>query len=121
MTEQAVNDPAPSIASDVKNATIVYILYLATFLTLVTAVIGVMMAYAHRSTASEPLQTHYRFQIRTFWIGLLYTLAGLLALLGWVGSLIWLFTLVWFIVRCVKGLKLVQRGAPVPNPTTWFW
>lgn len=123
MSEQAVNEPAPApnAAADVRNASIVYILYLATFLTAVTGLIGVAMAYVHRSTAPEWVQTHYRFQIRTFWIGLLYAVAGFLALWAVVGGVIWVFTAVWFVVRCVKGLKYIQQGAPVPNPTTWFW
>src|SRR5688572_27577917 len=106
MTEQAFNAPAPNAAAEAKNAIIVYILYLAAFLTAVTGLVGVVMAYIHRSTAPEWLQSHYRFQIRTFWIGLLYVAAGALALVAVIGGVIWIFTLVWYIVRCVKGIKL---------------
>jgi uncharacterized membrane protein len=77
------------------------------------------------------VKTHYRFQIRTFWIGLLYGflswigfLYGFLSLLTAiiiVGLFFGVFTLVWWIVRCVKGLKLLAQGAACENPATWLW
>lgn len=48
----------------------VYILYLVGFLAGITALVGLVLAYVNRSDASAWLQSHYTFQIRTFWIGL---------------------------------------------------
>ncbi len=52
----------------------------------VPAVVAVVIAHLQAPDAPEPHQAHFRFQYRTFWIGLLYNLiAGVttLALIGW--------------------------------------
>ena len=54
----------------------VYILYLIGYLTGFTALVGVIIAHVKASSADEVLRSHYRFQIRTFWIGLLYLVLG---------------------------------------------
>jgi uncharacterized membrane protein len=102
-------------------AKIVYILYLVSLAVGVTSLVGVIMAYLNAGEAPEPLRSHYRFQIRTFWIGLLYSCIGLALLLVVVGALVWAFVAVWLIVRCVKGLKHLDRGEPYPNAATWLW
>lgn len=71
--------------------------------------------------APEPLKGHYRFQIRTFWIGLLHGCIGVLLTLVAVGVLVLLFVAVWLIVRCVKGLKALDRREPYPKVETWRW
>ena len=51
----------------------IYILYLANIFLALTGLVGVVLAYVYRGDGSGWLDSHYRFQIRTFWIGLLYT------------------------------------------------
>ena len=109
--------PGPSDST----AKIVYILYLVSLAVGVTSLVGVIMAYVNVGEAPEPLRSHYRFQIRTFWIGVLYSCIGLLLLLVVVGAVVWAFVAVWLIVRCVKGLKYLDRGEPYPNAATWLW
>lgn len=103
------------------SAKIVYVLYLASLVVGLTSLVGVVMAYLNVGEAAEPLKTHYRFQIRTFWIGLVYGAIGLLLLVVGVGALVFVFVAVWLIVRCVKGLKFLDRREPYPNVTTWLW
>jgi uncharacterized membrane protein len=112
--------PRPAGSSDT-TAKIVYILYLLSLAFGVTSLVGVVMAYVHVGDAPEPLKTHYRFQIRTFWIGLLYASAGVLLLAVLVGGLVLAFVVVWLVVRCVKGLKYLDRREPYPDPKTWLW
>ena len=51
---------------------IVYILYLVgLYRRALPAVIGVIIAHVQVGTAEPMLASHYRFQIRTFWIGVL--------------------------------------------------
>jgi uncharacterized membrane protein len=38
-----------------------------------------------------------------------------------IGFFLILAVLVWFIVRCVKGMKLLDEGKPHPNPTGWMF
>jgi uncharacterized membrane protein len=104
-----------------ETAKLVYILYLASLIVGVTSIIGLIMAYVHRADAPEWVKTHYRFQIRTFWIGLLYAFLSLLTVIIIVGIFFGALTVIWWIVRCVKGLKLLAQGAAYEKPATWLW
>ena len=120
MTNQTVivqgNNPA-----EASNANVVYILYLVSFVVGITGLIGLILAYVNQSTAPWWVQTHYRFQIRTFWIGLLYGLIGVATSLILIGWLVLLFTAVWYILRCVKGMQRINAGQPYDNVTGWLW
>ena len=113
--------PAPQPAQSDTSAKIIYILYLLSLVVGVTSLVGVVMAYVNVGDAPEPLKSHYRFQIRTFWIGLLYGVVGVLLTFVAVGVLVLVFAAVWLIVRCVKGLKALDRREPYPQVTTWLW
>jgi uncharacterized membrane protein len=87
------------------------------FLTGWPSLIAVILNYVKRSEArGTSLESHFRWQIRTFWFGLLWVTLCLLfvvATLG-IGLLIaWLpLALVglWFIYRIVRGwLRLIDR------------
>ena len=107
--------------ADADTANVVYILYLVSLLIGVTNVVGLIMAYVNRRDAPEWVQTHYRFQIRTFWIGLLYVFIGLLTFIIVIGIFWLMFVFVWWIVRCVKGMQAISRGEPYDRPATWWW
>ena len=102
-------------------AKIIYILYLVNIVVPFTGLVGVIMAYVNQGEASDMLKTHYRFQIRTFWIGLLLLIVGALLTLILIGWLLILFYYVWLIIRCVKGMQALDQNQPVANPTTWMF
>jgi hypothetical protein len=56
----------------------VYILYVVGFLTGITVLVGVLIAYLERDITDRVSQSHFQFQISTFWIGLLYFFVGLI-------------------------------------------
>jgi uncharacterized membrane protein len=109
-------DPQDAAASNV-----VYILYLVGLMVPLTPIVGVVMAYVNWSDAPEWVQTHYRFQIRTFWIGMLYGFIGLLTFIVVIGVFFLGFVLVWWIVRCVKGMQAISNGVPYERPESWLW
>jgi uncharacterized membrane protein len=113
--------PAGAQAASASTAKVVYILYLVGIVVGLTALVGVVMAYVNRSDAPSWLATHYQFQIRTFWIGLLYLVAGALLSAVLVGYLILLLWVVWVIIRCAVGLKHLDAGEPHPNPAGWIF
>jgi len=87
------------------------------FLTGWPSIIAVILNYVKRSEARGTwLESHFRWQIRTFWFGLLWVALCLLfvvATLG-IGLLVAWFPLavvgVWFIYRIVRGwLALLER------------
>ena len=102
-------------------ANVVYILYLVSLLVGITNIVGLVMAYVNRDGAPEWVQTHYRFQIRTFWIGMLYAFIGLLTCIIIVGFFWLIFVVIWLIVRCVKGMNALSQGLPYERPGAWMW
>jgi uncharacterized membrane protein len=108
-------------AAEGGTARIIYILYLVGLIVGVTSIVGVIMAYVHRSEAAYWVQSHYQLQIRTFWIGVVYGLICMVTSFILIGYLLMLAMLVWWIVRCAKGLRLASMGMPYDNPTSWLW
>ena len=98
----------------------VYVLYLIALFTAVPMLIGLILAYVMKDKAEEPEASHYRFQIRTFWIGLLLIIVGALTFVQ-IGWLICIFAWVWALMRSVKGMQWYNRYEAVPHPKTWFW
>jgi uncharacterized membrane protein len=117
----ASDETTTSIVGKRGLALTVYILYMAGFLTGATAFVGVIIAHVKVASVSEHLRTHFRFQIRTFWIGLGYFLVGwlLVALLVGIPILIWWLT--WTLVRTIKGLLLLNEGKPIARPASWLF
>ena len=113
--------PQPPGSSEHNLANIVYILYLASLIFGVTALIGLVIAYVNESDSPKWLWSHYDFQIRTFWIGLLYLVIGVAATLIFIGWLLLLLWVVWLIIRCARGMKHLARGEPCPFPDSWLF
>ncbi|ATJ83546.1 DUF4870 family protein [Halomonas beimenensis] len=112
----AESDPSP----DTTMAMVVYALYLASFVVGFTSLVGVVIAYVYRGKGPAWLDEHYRYQIRTFWIGLLYgAVAGLLTLIV-IGFPLLIALAVWLIIRCVKGFKGLQEKRAPDNVDTWL-
>jgi uncharacterized membrane protein len=108
------------MSDDRQMAMIVYLLYLGSHAFPILAIVGVILAYVARDSAPDWLKTHYTFQIRTFWIGLLYWFVSVLTVIVIVGLLGLLATLVWSILRSVLGLSRLVNGEPYPNPYSWI-
>lgn len=113
---------------------VVYALYLLGLINGLTALIGLIIAYANRDSASPRAQSHYAFQIRTFWIGIV-AWAAAFVLLFWgiplsfiligiplvvLAGLLIAATHIWFAVRCIVGLMHLSRGEPYPRPQAWL-
>lgn len=108
MSDTPVNTSTPKL---------IYILYLAGVVIPFVGIVGVIMAYVNKSDAPEWVQSHYQFQIRTFWISFLFAIVGSILLVILIGWLILLFTVVWYVIRCVKGMKYLDKQQAHPNPT----
>jgi uncharacterized membrane protein len=120
MSQFPATPPASSpMADDRQTALIAYILMLIPIVIPVTHIVGLVMAYVSRPTAPEWLQTHYTYQIRTFWIGLLYCIAAGLSCVILIGFVLVPLVVVWYIVRCALGLSRLMRAEPYPTPFSW--
>lgn len=107
--------------STVSTAKVIYILLIVSTIIGITGVIALIMAYVFKDSSEDWLQSHYRFQIRTFWIGLLYVSLGVLTFSIFIGQLILLFTFIWMIVRCAKGLKNLEQDQAIVNEKSWLF
>ena len=110
------------IVSNTQVALIVYILYLASYVIGITAVVGVIIAHVQIGSTADPmLRSHYQWQIRTFWIGLLYFVIGVVLCFVLVGILVLLFWFIWTVVRTIKGLLALNENRPITDPTSWLF
>ena len=101
--------PAEKAAKDVTTA--VYALQAASFLLGVTFIVAVIVNYVKRDAVRGTwLESHFDWQINTFWFCVLWTIVGMLTIFVGIGLLILPVTYIWVIYRIVKGwLRLAER------------
>jgi len=97
----------------------VYILYGVGLVTGLAFVVGVVIAHLKRDEAPPWLRTHFTFQIRTFWISLLWGVVGVLTTWLLVGFLFLAWSFVFVLVRTVKGFLRLNNGLPIADPQSW--
>lgn len=103
-----------------QNALVIYVLYFLSFVIGITGLIGIVMAYLNRGKAGGFVETHYTWLIRTFWIGLLFSVISFVLALAFIGFLLMIAVAVWAVVRLVKGVMALNKNEPIPDPTTWW-
>jgi len=109
--------PAPPDAlASVKQLTLVtYLLYAASVFVGVTAIVAIIINYVKRDDARGTLyESHFTWQIRTFWWGLLWSVIGGLTVFLIVGFAILAANWLWLIYRIVKGFLNWNDGKPMP-------
>ena len=94
--------------------TVVYALQALSFLWGITAIVGVIINYVKREDARGTVyESHFDWQIRTFWWGLAWFVVGVVLAILVVGVVVLFVAWIWMIYRVVKGwLKLID-GKPV--------
>ena len=102
-------------------AKLVYFIYLGSLVFGILVIVGLIIAYVNRDRSGGWVDEHYRFQIRTFWIGMLYLVIVIIAFFFLIGWILLGLLVIWWIVRCAKGLRAVSRSEPYPNVMTWLW
>lgn len=107
--------PAPD-TSNLRNIALAgYVLQAAFFLSGISAIVAIVLVYIKRDEARGTwLESHFRWQLRTFWFALLWgAIGGLLAivLVGWA---ILFADMVWIIYRIAKGWLALNDGKSLP-------
>ena len=92
-------------------ATVVYALQAAGFFVGITWIAAVIIDYVKKDDAAGTwLESHYRWQIRTFWWGLLWGVIGGILVIVFVGFLVLAADAIWIIYRIAKGwLRLSEN------------
>ena len=79
-----------------------------------SAIIGVIIAYVKRQDVRGTwLESHYTWQIRTFWWSLLIGGVGIILTLLLIGWVVLLGYVVFFIYRVVVGWVALSRRQPI--------
>lgn len=105
---------AEKSVSDKNLTTIIYALYAASLVFGVTCLVAIVINYVKRDdVAGTWLESHFRWQIRTFWFSLLWGLIGLATTFIIVGFGILFADLIWYIYRIVKGWIRLNDGKPM--------
>jgi uncharacterized membrane protein len=91
------------------------------FLTGWPSIIAVILNYVKRGDVRGTwLESHFRWQIRTFWFGLLWVALCIAFIIGTLGIGIivaWIplaFVTVWFIYRVARGWMALSERRPMP-------
>jgi uncharacterized membrane protein len=105
--------------SGLKQLTLVtYILYALSPFAGLSAVVAIIINYIKRDeTAGTIYESHFTWQIRTFWFSLLWAVIGGATIWLGVGFLVLAADYIWVIYRIVKGFLNWNDGKPMPVPS----
>ena len=121
MTQTEPGRSPQPIVSNTSTALIVYILYFVAYVVGITAIVGVIIAHVQKGSGDPLLDSHYDFQIRTFWISILYLVVGFVLMFVLIGFLVWGWWFVWSLIRNIKGILALNENRPIANPTSWMF
>ena len=95
---------------------ILYILYASCWiLGGLPAIVAIVINYIKREDAAGTLyESHFAWQIRSFWWGLAWAVVGTLTAIIGIGFLILGALVIWLIYRMVKGLLFWNDHKPMP-------
>ena len=119
----AAGSPLPSGATPADNTMlhVVYGLFALSFLFGIASVAAVIVAYLQRGKPLTEMQaSHLEWQIRTFWLGLLFGIIAFVLpfLLGSfvVGVLAFGIFVVWYVFRIAQGWLRLKDGRGIDDP-----
>jgi uncharacterized membrane protein len=94
--------------------TVIYALYAASYFVGITAIVAIVMNYVKRDdVAGTFLESHFRWQIRTFWFGVLWGVLGTITMVFIIGWIVLAANGIWIIYRIVKGWLRLNDGKPM--------
>lgn len=94
--------------------TITYALFGASLLVGFTGIVAIIINYIKKDdVAGLWLESHFRWQIRTFWFALLWAVIGFITFFFIVGWFILVANYIWFIYRITKGFLRLNDNLPM--------
>ena len=115
MNEEIVMPSDEKMESLKKLTMVVYALYAFSYFAGITAIIGIVINYIKlEEVAGTWLESHFRWQIRTFWFGLLWAVIGVATVVFLIGFAILFANCIWIIYRVIKGWLYFNDNKPMP-------
>ncbi|WP_226703701.1 DUF4870 family protein [Microbulbifer elongatus] len=94
-------------------ATLVYLIQAISLFTAVPFFVGVLINYVKRGDVRGTLaESHFRWQIRTFWYSLLWFVVGWATVWILVGFVVWGISWVWMVYRVIRGWLTLADNRP---------
>jgi uncharacterized membrane protein len=95
--------------------TVIYALYALSLFIGLTAIVAIVLNYIKREEVQGTwLESHFAWQMRTFWWGLLWCVLGAITWIILIGWVILGVAFVWFIYRIAKGWLNLNDNKPMP-------
>ena len=95
--------------------TVIYALYAVSLFIGITAIVAIVLNYIKREDAQGTwLESHFRWQISTFWWSVVWCVVGWLTFIILIGWIVWGVAFVWFIYRIAKGWLNLNDNKPMP-------
>jgi uncharacterized membrane protein len=93
---------------------VIYGLYAASLVVGVTSIAAIILNYVKRDEVAGTLyESHFRWQMRTFWFGLLWSFISLILTFVVIGIFGFIAVGIWFIYRVVIGWLRLSEGKPM--------
>jgi uncharacterized membrane protein len=107
--------PQGNQAQSLKTLTAVnYGLYALSFLIGISAIVAIIINYVKLDDVRNTwLESHFRWQMRTFWFGLLWAVVGFILLIIFSGWVVLVANAIWIVYRLVKGFLNLNDGKPM--------
>lgn len=116
-------NPQENVESAKKITQIVYFLQALAILVGVAHIAGVIINYLKQEEVKGTLfESHFRWQVRTFWFSILWSVIGFVTVwlmidfgkvLFVLGFVIMIATGIWYVYRVVKGWLCLNAGKPM--------
>lgn len=95
--------------------TVIYALYALALFAGIGAIVAIVLNYIKREDVQGTwLESHFRWQIGTFWWSVLWLVVGSLTWIILIGWLVWGVAAIWFIYRIAKGWLNLNDNKPLP-------
>ena len=118
-TTQRPGGPPSTGGFDANRPSVISLLYLGSFITGITGIIGIILAHVWQGENQEAwMSSHYSYLIRTFWIGFAASLVAAVLSVVLIGFLMFPVIAIWMGVRSVLSLMKAQKQEPMPDPQT---
>ena len=77
-------------------------------------IVAVVLNYVKKDeVAGTWLESHFRWQIRTFWFTCLWAIVGFITMPILIGFVIWFAQFVWYVYRIAKGWMRLNEDKPM--------
>ena len=114
VTTTATPTVDPKMKEQITITHVIYGMYAASLLIGISAIVGIVLNYIKRDdVAGTWLESHFRWQIRTFWYALLWGFIGFILAFVLIGFAVLFADFIWFVYRIAKGWIRLNEGKPM--------